>query len=157
VKRQVKPLGDSLIGGMLLLIMNSVTADPAIDLRYGLDQRVADLGEPQRQSSILANVSAPDGVASLIDGLNGTPALLLCIGPVPTKPHGLAGLGDFNVEVLFVDLLEGNPTQQIKFEIASDAPKYLRIGRVGDQWPQWYSRAGGGFYRLGQVYRHVDS
>jgi len=50
--------------------------------------------------------------------------------------------GGDTTRIFAASFVNGSPTQQIKFEIASGAPQYLRIGRVGDQWTQWYSYDG---------------
>ena len=77
---------------------------PVVDIWYGSQQVYGHLGIPQRWVNILGNVSDLDGMASLTYSLNDGPALPLSIGPTGSR---LASVGDFNVEVDYKNLLDG--------------------------------------------------
>jgi hypothetical protein len=78
---------------------------PAIDVWYGDSQKFGLLGNPQNWINILGNVSDPDGVKQLSYSLNGGDVVILSIGPDGRR---LQRKGDFNIDLLSSDLIDGN-------------------------------------------------
>lgn len=95
---------------VLTLFATSIEANTTFSIWYGSNQSFAVLGQPQRQVNILGNVSDPAGVSSLSYSLNGGATLPLSIGPKPSNPKRLVGVGDFNVELLYADMINGQNT-----------------------------------------------
>jgi len=92
---------------LLIHIPCTALANTTFDIWYGSNQRFAQLGEPQRQVNILGNVQDKHGIFTLTYSLNNLPSLPLSIGPNPSIPRRLVETGDFNVEILYNDLVEG--------------------------------------------------
>jgi len=107
----MQPTHNRRIGGvavLLCLVPAVLFADaqgPVIDVWYGSEQTFGHLGIPQKWANILGNVSDEDGVTSLTYTLNGGSFMDLGIGPDNRR---LESSGDFNVEILRTDLLEGS-------------------------------------------------
>ena len=99
---------------LLFLLPNCAFATTTFDIWYGSNQSFADLGEPQKQVNILGNVSDTDGLNALTYTLNGGSEFPLTLGPSPSVPKRLVGNGDFNVELKYSDLTEGQNTVLLK-------------------------------------------
>jgi len=123
---------------LLIHIPCSALANTSFDIWYGSNQSFAQFGEPQRQVNILGNVQDTAGIATLTYSLNNSSDLSLSIGPSPSIPKRLVGEGDFNVEILYADLIEG---QNIVKLTATNNLKIVTSETVvvnytkGDTWP----------------------
>ena len=84
--------------------------DSVIDVWYGSNQTIGNIGRPQTFANVVGHVSDPDGVASLSYSLNGGASQALTIGPDGAR---LNRAGDFNVDLVRTDLLEGNNLVEI--------------------------------------------
>ncbi len=109
-----------------------------IDVWYGSHQVFGHLGSPQRWVNILGNVSDADAFASVTYSLNGGPELPLSRGPDTRR---LLSPGDFNIEILCADLIQG-----LNYVVIT-ATDYLNtvtsenvtVGYVGgNTWPRTY-------------------
>ncbi|MDY6987570.1 MAG: fibronectin type III domain-containing protein, partial [Thermodesulfobacteriota bacterium] len=114
---------------------------PVIDVWYGLNQNFGEPGVPQRWVNILGNVTDDVGVQSLTYTLNGGPESSLSIGPDGRR---LEYAGDFNVEIDYADLVDGENTVVITAK-DTDVPENVTTETVtvsyaaGNVWPQTYS------------------
>ena len=78
---------------------------PFVDLWYGNQQNFGDLGNPQRWINLPGTVLDSESIASLSYSLNGGPDSPLGIGP---DGYRLIGVGDFNVEIHYANLVSGD-------------------------------------------------
>lgn len=81
--------------------------NPIISAWYGPNQTFGALGMGQRWVNIVGNAQDTEGIAEMSFTLNGGAARPLSVGPDNRR---LAMPGDFNVEILWSDLNEGNNT-----------------------------------------------
>ena len=84
--------------------------DSAIDVWYGSNQSIGNIGQPQIWANVMGNVSDPDGVSGLSYTLNGGASQPLTVGPDGRR---LSLAGDFNVDLSRTDLLEGDNQVEI--------------------------------------------
>ncbi|UCG51676.1 MAG: DUF1349 domain-containing protein [Candidatus Latescibacterota bacterium] len=82
----------------------TATTPPVVDLWYGDNQEFGNLGIPQRWVNIIGNVWDTDQISSLTYTLNGGSSHVLNMGPDGFR---LVGVGDFNAEIDFNDLVPG--------------------------------------------------
>jgi hypothetical protein len=114
-------------------------AGPIIDVWYGPSQTFGQIGMPIPFINILGNVSDRDGVAELTYSLNGGPPTALSMGPNQLR---LADLGDFNIEIEVIDLLDGVNDVEI---VATDVMNNTTTEQVevlfteDNVWPQRYT------------------
>jgi len=87
--------------------LSRTSANPVIDVWYGLHQVFGHIGVPQRWVNVLGDASDSDGIASLAYSLNGGPESSLSVGPDTRR---LLSAGDFNVEIAYTDLSSGPNT-----------------------------------------------
>jgi uncharacterized repeat protein (TIGR02543 family) len=109
-----------------------------INVWYGLNQTFGQIGVPHQWVNILGNVSDTDGISQLTFTINGGVSQNLPIGP----SRRLENLGDFNIEIDFSDLSEGD--NQINIS-AIDSIGNLSVKSVtvnysaGNVWPLNYN------------------
>ena len=84
---------------------------PVIDVWYGLSQTFGPLGNPNKWINIVGNVSPSGSLKDLTYSLNGGPEKDLNWGPGNPR---LVGTGDFNIEIDYLTLNQGNNTVTIK-------------------------------------------
>ncbi|MBD5781196.1 DUF1349 domain-containing protein [Pelagicoccus sp. NFK12] len=84
-----------------------------IDVWYGDHQTFGRLGVPQAQINILGNVIIPEQIESLTYSLNGV-HVLEELTMDPEQNVRIGRKGDFNVEIPFTDLNEGENLVEIK-------------------------------------------
>jgi hypothetical protein len=112
---------------------------PIIDVWYGTNQTFGQIGMPIPFINILGNVSGLAEVTELTYSLNGGPPNPLSMGPNQLR---LADLGDFNIEIDVIDLVDGANTVEI---VATDAMNNTTTEEVeilfdsGNVWPQPYT------------------
>ncbi len=124
---------------LALLAGAAAAQGPTVDVWYGDTQVFGDRGNPQRWVNVLGNVSDPDGVASLSYTLNGGPSQALNMGPDQRR---LLEPGDFNVEIDYVTLLDGDNTVVITAvdTLANATDKTVTVQyHAGNVWPSTYS------------------
>jgi len=85
--------------------------DTLFDVWYGDEQDFGTPGSTQRWVNVLGRVSDPQGLDTLEARLNGGAWRNLSIGPDDRR---LRGVGDFNVDILTSDLLEGANIVEIR-------------------------------------------
>lgn len=82
-----------------------------INIWYGLDQKFGNIGNAQRQINILGNIQTNSGDAVAYFTMNGNEKRNnLTLG---SDLHRLAREGDFNIEILREDLIEGKNRVQL--------------------------------------------
>ena len=81
--------------------------NPTINVWYGPNQTFGELGMAQRWVNILGNAFDTEGIASMSYTLNGGESKTQSVG---TDNRRLAMTGDFNVEILWSELAEGENT-----------------------------------------------
>lgn len=114
---------------------------PVIDVWYGDTQHFGQVGLPQQWINILGNVSDPDGVDTLVYSLNGGSSVTLWVSD-GIDERRLRGVGDFNADIDYQDLVEGN--NQVTFTATDDLGNQT-IKNVtvvydgGNVWPSPYS------------------
>ena len=59
-----------------------------------------------------------------------------------------------NMRIAAASIINGVPLQRIKSDIASGAPQYLRVNRIGNQWTQYYSYDGVSWIAAGS-FEHI--
>ncbi|MBR9998673.1 MAG: hypothetical protein KFF73_06870 [Cyclobacteriaceae bacterium] len=126
---------------VLLIGCTREKEDPAclsINFWYGNHQSFGDPGLAQRWINILGNVSADHGIQSLYYKLNGMDSAFLSWGQ---DRHRLAGVGDFNIEIHFDQLREGE--NFILVTAVDPAGHYLSREmildyKIGNFWPLSY-------------------
>ena len=84
---------------------------PVIDVWYGSSQTFGPLGNPNKWINIVGNVSPSGSLKDLTYSLNGGPEKDLNWGPGNPR---LVGTGDFNIEIDYLTLNQGNNTVTIK-------------------------------------------
>jgi regulation of enolase protein 1 (concanavalin A-like superfamily) len=115
------------------------TDGPLIDIWYGPEQTFGSIGIPQRWVNILGNVSDANGVNSLTYSLNSGPEFSLNMGPSNLR---LDEDGDFNIEIAYTDLQEGQNNVIIRAldnlgdETIEDVIVNYESGNV---WPESYT------------------
>ncbi len=115
------------------------SAPPNIEVWYGSAQRFGHIGLPQPWVNILGNVSDVNGVASLVYSLNGGSASTLSIGPDGRR---LVSAGDFNVDILHTDLVNGTNRVVITAtdSLSNQSTKTVTVTySSGNVWPLPYS------------------
>jgi hypothetical protein len=136
-----------ILVGLMVVVGSSLVAraqigegdGPVIDVWYGTNQTFGQIGMPVPFINILGNVSDLDAVAELTYSLNGGPPNALSMGPDQLR---LTDLGDFNIEIDAIELVDGVNTVEI---VATDAMNNTTTEQVevlfasGNVWPQPYS------------------
>lgn len=84
---------------------------PTINVWYGSNQTFGSKGNPQQWVNVLGNVTGPAPINTLTYTLNGGPEKALSMGPDYLR---LAEEGDFNIEIDYSTLNDGNNTVVIK-------------------------------------------
>jgi len=82
----------------------SAETPPVVDVWYGNDQDFGHLGIPQQWMDIVGTVWDTDPITSLSYTLNGGSSSPLNFGPDGNR---LVGVGDFNIEIDYTDLVSG--------------------------------------------------
>jgi hypothetical protein len=122
--------------GDAAIILN---APPTISVWYGSDQSFGERGIPQRWINILGNVSDAAAIYELSYSLNGGPQRPLSLGP---NSNRLLEEGDFNVEIDYQDLQEGENTVAIRASYNGGQDSTTQTVRVnwtsGQVWPNPY-------------------
>lgn len=92
----------------IVAVFGELPSDPpTIDVWYGDEQVFGRNGQSQKWVNVLGNVSDENGVTALSYTLNAGPSKALRLG---SDLRRLYGAGDFNVEIPYVDLLDGPNT-----------------------------------------------
>lgn len=114
-------------------------AADAIDVWYGPFQSFGKPGRSQRWVNILGRLTDPTSILTLTYALNGEPDERLSIGPDTFR---LEEAGDFNVELDYIDLLDGLNTVTLR-ATDQNGNEYLETVLVdythGQVWPLPYS------------------
>jgi hypothetical protein len=82
----------------------SAVTPPVVELWYGANQEFGQHGVPQEWANILGRVWDTEAVDTLYYSLNGGPEAGLNLGPDGKR---LVGVGDYNIELSYGDLLPG--------------------------------------------------
>ncbi|MBL9212710.1 MAG: hypothetical protein JNL92_19770 [Opitutaceae bacterium] len=112
---------------------------PTIDVWHGDEQHFGRLGVPQRWVNILGRVAPGDGLALVQAALNGGTPRRLSVG---ADGHRLARDGDFNVDLEFDTLRDGENTLVLSAvdRIGRWAERTVTVHRhAGRTWPLPYS------------------
>ncbi|EDY82664.1 Carbohydrate binding domain protein [Verrucomicrobiia bacterium DG1235] len=128
-----------------------------IDIWYGDDQEFGSIGIPQSQVNLLGNILIPDFIESLSFSLNGVPRGELSIGDEANIRLG--GPGDFNVEILLTDLIEGENVVELLAR-GLDGSEFSRevsfSSSIFSDWPLPYSIDWSEVSRIDEVAQVVD-
>ncbi len=114
-------------------------AESTINVWYGDSQKFGQLGNPQQWVNILGNVFSVSGIDSLSYSLNGGGENPLSIGP---NNNRLNEKGDFNIEIDFADLNNGNNTVSIKSVDKTGAATTQDVSvnyTAGQKWDESYN------------------
>jgi hypothetical protein len=116
-----------------------LSAAPTISVWYGDEQSFGQRGIPQRWINILGNVSDVEAIDELSYKLNTDPSMPLSIGP---NTNRLLEEGDFNIEIDYRDLQEGENTVVIRASYnggSASTTKTVTVNWTGGQvWPNPY-------------------
>ncbi len=115
------------------------TTPPVVDVWYGPQQVFGQTGIPQAWVNILGNVSDSSGISGFAYSLNGGVQIPLSIGPDGRR---LQSFGDFNIDILYADLLCGVNNVDINAADFFGNTVTERVGveyACGNVWPATYS------------------
>ncbi|MCW5965083.1 MAG: hypothetical protein KIT83_13675 [Bryobacterales bacterium] len=104
-------IGVAAAAASLPRLGGAAEAPPRIEIWYGSRQHFGRLGIPQRWVNVLGAVSPAERIAQVSYALNGEKPVMLSKGP---DLYRLAGPGDFNVEIDYKTLKEGENALRIE-------------------------------------------
>jgi hypothetical protein len=122
----------------LAIPTSSFGQSPQIEVWYGDQQHFGQQGRAQRWVNILGNITAKEKVDTLHYRLNQGDLFPLTLG---SDLHRLANEGDFNVEISWEDLKEGENVLQIHLETkeGQTVEKEINIHiHPSQKWPMPY-------------------
>lgn len=139
-----------LLLGVLLSASLGLSSQPMIDVWYGEEQFFGSPARAQNWINVLGNASPAEDIAKLSYQLNGGSEKLLTPG---SDLHRLARAGDFNIELGWDEVREGENTLLITAEDkrgrVSERTLTLQVEK-GNAWPLPYAVD---FSRVAQLQR----